>query len=412
MKTTLLLSVAGVLVSLAASQPHGMLSPAYGTGKTFLTSWLGAHHQHIKRQGQRKVVVQTTTAVVTGPEVIVYLDGHGKPVSTTTLQNSQTPPTPAPQQVPAPVPAPAPAAPQQPQNHAGPPQGPPPQHPQPHPAPAPSAQPNNPPSGGGSAPTGPGFKSGVSYSPYNDDNSCKSAQQVANDFTKISGYQVIRLYGTDCNQVANVLAATKGSNVKLFLGIFDLAQVQKEAETISNAVHGDWSRINAISVGNEMVNKGTDSGTVIGAIGQARGVLKSCGYSGPVVTVDTMMAMANHPELCKASDFCAINCHAFFDGKTPAEKSGEFVKGWVDKIGMATGKSVVVTETGWPSQGDRNDVAIPSPQNHQAAISSIGGALSSNVIFYSAYNDMWKKNGPGTFNAEQFWGIMGNAPSA
>lgn len=252
----------------------------------------------------------------------------------------------------------------------------------------------------------------MSYSPYNGDNSCKSADQVAKDFTKISGFQVIRLYGTDCNQVANVLAATKGSNMKLFLGIFNIAQVQKEAETISSAVRGDWSRINAISVGNELVNQGTNPGTVIGAIGQARGALKGSGYNGPVVTVDTMVAMVDHPELCKASDFCAVNCHAFFDGKTPAEKSGDFVKGWVDKISKATGKTVVITETGWPSQGERNDVAVPSLQNHKAAMSSIRGALSDNVIYYSAYNDMWKKNRPGTFNAEQFWGILGNAPSA
>ncbi|KAL8634642.1 MAG: hypothetical protein Q9228_007769, partial [Teloschistes exilis] len=269
-----------------------------------------------------------------------------------------------------------------------------------------------PPNTGGSAPSGPGFKSGVSYSPYNADNSCKTPQQVATDLSKVSGYQVIRLYGTDCDQVANVLAATKDSNVNLFLGIFDIAQVQKESQTIANAVHGDWSRVNTISVGNELVNKGTDPGAVIGAIGQARSALKAAGYSGPVVTVDTMMAMTNHPEICKASDYCAINCHAFFDGNTPAEKSGEFVKGWVDKIGQATGKTVVVTETGWPTQGDNNGVAIASQDSHQAALSSIKEAFSSNVIFYSAYNDMWKKNGPGTFNAEQYWGLNGNAPSS
>ncbi|KAI4208681.1 MAG: hypothetical protein LQ348_000002 [Seirophora lacunosa] len=388
MKSTLFFSAAGILVSLAASQPHG------------------PHHQHIKR----KVVVQTTTHVeiVDAPRVVIYVDSHGKPVSTTTLGRTQAQATPPPRPNPAPVPAPAPAVNQQ----NAPPQGAPPQQPPSNPAPAPPSQPDDPPAGGSSVSTGPGFKSGVSYSPYNGDNSCKSADQVAKDFTKISGFQVIRLYGTDCNQVANVLAATKGSNMKLFLGIFNIAQVQKEAETISSAVRGDWSRINAISVGNELVNQGTNPGTVIGAIGQARGALKGSGYNGPVVTVDTMVAMVDHPELCKASDFCAVNCHAFFDGKTPAEKSGDFVKGWVDKISKATGKTVVITETGWPSQGERNDVAVPSLQNHKAAMSSIRGALSDNVIYYSAYNDMWKKNRPGTFNAEQFWGILGNAPSA
>ncbi|KAL8973360.1 MAG: hypothetical protein Q9183_000053, partial [Haloplaca sp. 2 TL-2023] len=236
--------------------------------------------------------------------------------------------------------------------------------------------------------------------------------QVASDLSRITGYQIIRLYGTDCDQVSNVLAATKESSVKLFLGIFDLAQVQKESDIISKAVNGDWSKISVISVGNEMVNQGTDPGTVIGAIGQARSALKSSGYNGAVVTVDTMVAMTDHPEICKASDFCAINCHAFFDGKTPAEKSGEFVKGWVDSIGEATGKTVVVTETGWPTQGDTNNVAVPSQSNHRAALQSIQDALPTNVIYFSAYNEMWKKNRPGTFNAEQFWGLNGDAPSS
>ncbi|KAL9028617.1 MAG: hypothetical protein Q9196_003047 [Gyalolechia fulgens] len=395
MKATVLFTLAGTIVTLAASQPHHPL------------------HQHAKRHAQQNVEVQTAWTTVDGPDIIVYIDSDGKPYSTGTVYPNQHPPTAAPQ-------VPAPAANPPPQEFHAPPPTAPSQNPQPAPpqpaAPAPAspapAQPVSPSGDGGSATTGPGFKSGVSYSPYNGDNSCKSTEQVTSDFAQISGYQVIRLYGTDCNQVENVLAATKGSNVKLFLGIFDPAQVQKEAETIADAIRGDWSKVNAISVGNEMVNKGTSPDVIIAAIGQARDVLKNSGYTGPVVTVDTMVAMVDHPEICEASDFCAINCHAFFDGKVPAEKSGEFVKGWVDKIAKATGKIVVVTETGWPTQGSPNGIAIPSPQNHQAAISSIGGALSSNVIYFSAYNDLWKKDGPNTFGAERFWGLLGNAPGS
>ena len=170
---------------------------------------------------------------------------------------------------------------------------------------------------------------------------------------KINGYEVLRLYGTDCNQVANVLAATKGKAVSLFVGIFDINQVQSECQTLISAVNGDWGRINTVSVGNELVNNGGASvGQVTGAIGQARGILKAAGYNGPIVAVDTMVAMKNNPELCTASDYCAINCHAFFDGKTPAEKAGPFVANWVKMVSEAAGgKTTVVTETGWPSQG-------------------------------------------------------------
>ena len=229
----------------------------------------------------------------------------------------------------------------------------------------------------------------------------------------MSGYEVIRLYGTDCNQIANVRAATQDAGVSLFLGIFDINQVQSECQTIIDAMKGDWSHVNTVSVGNELVNNGGASvSQVTSAIGQARSILKGAGYTGPVVTVDTMMAMKANPELCHASDFCAINCHAFFDGKTTAEKSGDFVLNWAKEVSEAAGgKTTVITETGWPSQGQTNGMAVPSLENQQAAIASIKRNFPRNAILYSSYNCMWKKNSASTFGAEQYWGILGTAPS-
>ena len=408
MKTGFFSIAALAFLQLASTQPHRKSSDRIGS-ETATDPNKGPQHQHLKRQGQPDVVTDVDYTTIDAEDVIVYVDTNGSPVSTTTIHRGQAAPT-TPPTDPSPQP---PASTTNPPATYQPPNLPASQASRPpipiHSSP-PAASPPSP-STGGATSSGPGFSHGLSYSPYNADNSCKSTSAVAKDFSEISDYSVIRLYGTDCNQVANVLAATQGSNVQLFLGIFDLSQVQNECQTIASAVKGDWSRINTVSVGNELVNQGTAPGAITGAIGQARSALKAAGYNGPVVTVDTMMAMANHPEICKASDYCAINCHAFFDGKTPAEKSGEFVKGWVDKIGQATGKTVVVTETGWPTQGNTNGVAVPSKPNQDAALQSIRDSLPQNVIFYSAYNDLWKKNSAATFDAEQFWGILGNAPS-
>ena len=263
------------------------------------------------------------------------------------------------------------------------------------------------------APGGSDFGAGISYSPYNADNSCKSAAQVATDFQMIRGYSLVRLYGTDCDQIANVLAATQGKDISLFLGIFDITQLQDGCQTIIDAVNGDWGSINAVSVGNELLNQGKASvGQVTAAIGQVRDTLKAAGYSGPVVTVDTMVAMKANPELCHASDFCAINCHAFFDGNVVADAAGDFVQQWADLISeAANGKTVVVTESGWPSQGDANNKAVPSKENQAAAIDSIRLKLGKNVILYNAFNDLWKVDRGDTFGAEKYWGIFGDAPS-
>lgn len=225
-------------------------------------------------------------------------------------------------------------------------------------------------------------------------------------------HQVVRLYGTDCNQVANVLAAGKATGIQLFVGIFDITQVANSVQTISSAVHGDWSVINTVSVGNELVNNGAASvDQVVGAVNQARTALRKAGYNGPVVTVDTMVAMHSHIELCTASDYCAINCHAFFDGNVEASGAGPFVLDWAQKISAAAGgKTTVITETGWPTQGSTNGKAVPGTSQQQQAISSLKSTFSNNMILFNAYNDMWKKNSASQFNAEQYWGIYGNAP--
>lgn len=416
-----------------------------------LTCLVGEHgHQHKKRE----VVVVTEVAYTTVDveDVIVYVDKDGNPVTSVTVQRNQAIPThppasspstgevlgssqtrrpqpPLSQQQHSQTPSPSPPPPPVPPPPASTPT---PYHPAPSPAqpapsvnqpesPAPAPKPSSPPTDTqpGNAPShpappntpsssGPGFRSGISYSPYNADNTCKSTSQVADDFKAITGFSVVRLYGTDCNQISNVLAAIEGKGISLFLGIFDLTQIPAECKIIVDAVKGDWSLINTVSIGNELVNKGGASvGQVTAAIGQVRSTLKGAGYNGPVVTVDTMVAMKANPDLCLASDFCAINCHAFFDGNVAANGAGKFVLDWAQQVSEAAGgKTVVITETGWPTQGDTNNKAIPSKENQDAAIASIKEAFGQNAILYSAFNDMWKKDSADTHNAEKFWGIL------
>ena len=372
------------------------------------------------------LVTEVESATYELEDIIVYVDADNKPVSTTTFYKNQVGPTQhsqisvssstaaAPEQAPnqAPAPAPAPTSEPGPQPGAGPPS----QTPS---KPNSPAEPSLPPVGGaggggsgGLASGGPGFTSGVTYTPYNADNSCKDEGQVAKDLAGVQSYQVIRLYGTDCNQVANVIQATKGS-VSIFAGIYNINNVKSEVQTIASAVKGNWKIINTVSVGNELVNNGGASvDQVTAAIGTARSALKAEGYDGPVVTVDTMIAMKANPQLCHASDFCAINCHAFFDGNVLPSGAGPFVADWAKQVSKAAGgKMTVVTESGWPTQGNQNNKAIPSQQNHQEAISSLKGSFSENLLLYGLYNDLWKKDSGDTHGAEKYWGILGNAPS-
>ncbi|KAJ9148568.1 Cell wall glucanase [Pleurostoma richardsiae] len=260
---------------------------------------------------------------------------------------------------------------------------------------------------------------GIAYAPYNSDGSCKSANQVVADFRVLApDFALVRVYGVDCDQVPKVLAAAADTSMRVMLGIFSLDNLGDEVAILSKAVGGDWSLVDTVSVGNELVNNGQASPTqVINALNAARQMLRQAGWQGPVVTVDTFVAHLAHPELCQASDYCAANIHPFFDPNTAAPQAGVFVSNMMARMRQNMGNTpqrIVVTESGWPWQGNSNGQAVPGMDHQQDAVSSIRASFASSprdLILFSAFNDAWKKAEAGTFYAEQFWGINGaNAP--
>ena len=255
---------------------------------------------------------------------------------------------------------------------------------------------------------------GISYAPYKADHSCKSAQDIMDDFQRIKGeYSLVRIYGTDCDQVPNVYSAAKKIGVKLMMGIWDINDVPNEASKIADSLKGDWDMVHSVGVGNELVNNGEASAQdVVGAVSQARKALRNAGYEGPVVTVDTFLAAQSHPELCEESDYCAINAHAFFDSTMAAKDAGKWLQNTVGQVKSSLSKpmKVVVTETGWPTKGTSNGMAVPGLENQKAALQSIRKAFAdhpADVVLFSAYDDMWKEKNMRTFEADQHWGING-----
>ncbi|CAC9888922.1 unnamed protein product [Aureobasidium pullulans] len=259
---------------------------------------------------------------------------------------------------------------------------------------------------------------GVVYSPYTDDGGCKSQDQVNSDFATIQAFAqsngdewaFVRTYGVDCNQVSTVLSACEQYDLKIFAGVYNVdtdETLASDLETLTEAANGDWSRFDTISIGNEVVNSGKLTVADVGKrVASAKSTLSAAGYTGSIVAVDTLVAMVANPGLCEFSDYVAVNSHPFFDGSVAAENSGEWLVEQMQSVSsVCGGKETWITETGWPTQGSTNGVAVPSVQNQKSAIASIKKAVTSNVIWFTAFNDMWKTNSASTFNAEQYWGI-------
>lgn len=367
-------------------------------------------HRQVHRHPHKRdnVVYETAVEYVTAPNVVVYVDANGKPISTAfngqpapTPDSYQAPAAPAPAPpayVPAPAaPAPAPAAP-------APAADKPKEQPKPQGYTPKAAEPGK--TSGAPAPAGDGY--GIVYSPYRDNGGCKTQDEVNSDFSMINDYSLVRIYGTDCDQVKTVKNVAKDKKFKIFAGIFDIDNCEAEAQKIIDAVEGDWSCIDTVSVGNELVNNGQKSAEqVVAALNKVRGQLKGAGYNGNVVIVDTFVAMIANPSLCEASDYAAANCHAYFDGARTAEQAGDFVLEQSKRVQEACGgKRVVITETGWPWQGATNGAAVASKENQKIVIDSLRSKFTKDIILFTAFDDKWKSDFAGSHGAEQFWGFI------
>jgi len=230
----------------------------------------------------------------------------------------------------------------------------------------------------------------------------------------MQGYSFVRVYGTDCNQVALAIQYARQYGMKVFAGIFNITDIQSEADIIINAVKGNWDIIDTISVGNEDVNQGTPVSSVVSAMSHATSILKAAGYHGDIVHVDSQNAFQSNPDLCKpeaAGSYIAANCHPFFNSQTSADQAAAFVSNQINILGSCAASvgnpRIRITETGWPKQGESDGAAVPSKANQDIVVNGIKSLPNADTaIFLSSFNDPWKA--PGSFSCEQFWGILDN----
>ena len=228
-----------------------------------------------------------------------------------------------------------------------------------------------------------------------------------------SGYNMIRLYGVDCDQIASVAPVAAQYGMKLFLGIYNVAggAYKADIESMASQLNNDWSNVHTVVIGNELGSGGAISVSELGAAVDdvKNNILNGAGPY--VVTVDTFSTTIANPQLCEASDYTAVNMHPYYDPNTSAATAGDFMTQWMGTVRNAcpSGQPLVISETGWPWAGQSHDIAVPSPADQATAISAIEGAVGQGYILLAAFNEYWIA--PGMYGIDQFFGIYGEAPS-
>lgn len=254
----------------------------------------------------------------------------------------------------------------------------------------------------------------IVYSPYQDSGSCKDYDTISSDLKLISGKGIkkLRIYGTDCNLFSATLPIAKDLGITINQGLWiSSSGVDSIDDGLNDLIQygqkNGWGIFDFITVGNEAVSSGFCSASqLISKIKSVKSKLKSAGYGGKVTTSEPPISFLDNTDLCKKSDidFVGINPHSYFNTNLYAKDSGDYVAQQKSEVESACGMSVAITETGYPSKGDKNGNNNPSPENQAAAISSIIKATNGDVTILSTFNDFWKD--PGTYGIEQYFGTI------
>ncbi|KAH8603067.1 glycoside hydrolase superfamily [Bisporella sp. PMI_857] len=253
---------------------------------------------------------------------------------------------------------------------------------------------------------------GITYTPYTPEGDCKDAASVLIDVGLIAagGFDVLRVYSSDCSALANVGAACKAHGVRMVLGVFikesGVAGAQQQVTDIIS--WGQFDLVDMIIIGNEALMQGfvQDASQLAGFISSSKAAFQGAGWNGPVSTAEPLNYWQKYADvLCPVIDVVGCNIHPFFNAETSADQAGEFAKSQLDLAdALCPGKYAINTESGWPSGGRCNGKACPGHAEQAAAIKSIKEVIGYKSIVFSFQNDLWKA--PGEFQCEQTWGII------
>lgn len=126
----------------------------------------------------------------------------------------------------------------------------------------------------------------------------------------------------------------------------------------------------------------------------------------PVGYVDAYYEFGRHPELVDVCDVVLANYYPFWEGTSFENSLGHLHHMHQQVIDSAKGKKIIVTETGWPSQGENTKGAQPdSISTMKYFINCQVWAQHSDIemFYFSSFDESWKVGAEGEVGA--YWGL-------
>ncbi|MFD1062241.1 glycosyl hydrolase family 17 protein [Winogradskyella litorisediminis] len=130
------------------------------------------------------------------------------------------------------------------------------------------------------------------------------------------------------------------------------------------------------------------------------------GLNIPVGYVDAYYEFSRHPELVEQSDVILANLYPYWEGCPIEYALGHMQAMYGQVVDAAQGKPIIITETGWPSQGGNLDGAFAG---EEAAMKYFVDAIKWTkendipIFYFSSFDESWKTGDEGDVGA--YWGL-------
>lgn len=248
---------------------------------------------------------------------------------------------------------------------------------------------------------------GLCFSPYEEGQSPGdqlSEEQIRRRMEIIQPYtKWIRSFScTDGNEMIPSIAKEYG--LKTLVGAWlgkDPDINRREIEGVIEVANS--GNADVVAVGNEVLYRGDlTEDELLSFIYQVKDAISDI----PVGYVDAYYEFGNKPRITEACDVILANCYPYWEG-CHLDHSLLYMKDMFRRALMAgSGKKVIITETGWPDQGEVFHGAEPSFENAMKYF--INTQLWSkeediDIFYFSSFDESWKTGDEGDVGA--YWGI-------
>ena len=122
--------------------------------------------------------------------------------------------------------------------------------------------------------------------------------------------------------------------------------------------------------------------------------------------VDAYYEFSQHPKITEACDVILANCYPFWEGCHVDYSLVYMQQMYQQAVSAANGKKVIISETGWPSQGSNLDGAQPGKENalrYFLNTQKWSKEADIDVFYFSSFDESWKVGDEGDVGA--YWGI-------